>query len=64
MSLFLGPRRNGLSSVVQDALLWASFVMQDFVAWLQDHGRLFEDWICPSGRQPAKERAEEFRRLP
>lgn len=58
MPLFPGPRYDGVASIVQAILLRAAFLMQDVGEWLRVNGRRFEDWVCPSGRQPREEPAE------
>lgn len=63
MTLFPGPQRTGIANLVQEALLRVAFVMQDLGEWLRDNGRIFEDWVCPSGRRAIKP-VDEYWELP
>lgn len=64
MSLFLGPQQDGPRALLQDTLLWVSFLMQDVGEWLRNHGRRFEDWVCPSGRRAVQEPLREYWKEP
>ena len=62
MSLFAGAQ-TGAKALVQDFLLRIAFVLQDVGTWLDQRGRHFEDWVCPS-RPKAKPKIIEHWRLP
>lgn len=63
MSLYSGPRRDGVANIVQEVLLRIAFLMQDVGSWLVEHGRRFEDWVCPSGHR-AQPPPEPYWRMP
>ena len=48
MPLYPGAMRHGLHNIIQGALLWFAYLLQDTGKAILAAGHRFEDWVAPS----------------